>query len=332
MSKIKSFFKKIFAGIGLGFKHITYSVDFIINNTIGLIFTRKYQQYNTKTDHNVWKKAKVIVYLIMLFFALYNFDTIYNYTLRYLFVGVLNLFAGDKNIYQKILAEYSTSFSDGIKVTLRLSLIGTAIGLVIALLFSYVLTLKIEYFDKKIVVFLKKISEFFVRTYVTVFRGTPMIVQAMILYYGMKSLIGWEASVAALVTISLNTAAYLTEVLRGSINALDKGQNEAARSLGLTSWQSTKSVNYPQAIKNSMPSIGNEFVINIKDSAVLTVIPGIVDLFRIAELANGRFFEPVSGFVIVALVYLFLTYTVTKTLRHIEKKLDIESVELPSAN
>ena len=227
---------------------------------------------------------------------------------------------------------YSKDFANGIRVTLRLSLIGTVLGLVIALLFSYFITLKIEHNDNKLTVFFKRFSQGFVKLYVTVFRGTPMMVQAMILYYGVKSFLNWDYAIAALVTISLNTAAYLTEVLRGSIIALDKGQNEAGRSLGLSSWQATKSVIYPQAIKNAMPSIGNEFVINIKDSAVLTVIPNIVDLFRIAEYASGRFAEPVAAFVIAAGIYLFLTYTVTKTLRMIEAKLDIPSVELPSAN
>ncbi|NLN50542.1 MAG: amino acid ABC transporter permease [Acholeplasmataceae bacterium] len=332
MSKVKKIKTKIGSGIGFFFRHLVASIDFLVNNSIGLIFTRKPQKYNTKTTNPIWKKGKAVFCFLVVLVLLYNFDNVFNVTLKPLFVFVLNLFGGNKNVYQKTLAMYSKDFANGIRVTLRLSLIGTVLGLVIGLLFSYFITLKIEHNDNKLTVFFKRFSQGFVKLYVTVFRGTPMMVQAMILYYGVKSFLNWDYAIAALVTISLNTAAYLTEVLRGSINALDKGQNEAARSLGLSSWQATKSVIYPQAIKNAMPSIGNEFVINIKDSAVLTVIPNIVDLFRIAEYASGRFAEPVAAFVIAAGIYLFLTYTVTKTLRMIEAKLDIPSVELPSAN
>lgn len=332
MSKISKTKDSVLNAFSLVFRHIKASLDFVLNNTIGLIFTRRYQRYNTRTKEGLWKKVKSVITFLVVMVMLYYFDAIFNALIKPIILFVLNIFAGDKKGYQEILSSYSKSFADGIRVTIKLSLFGTVIGFFIALIFSYLVTLKVEYTDSKLMVILKKMGSSLVKLYTTIIRGTPMMVQAMILYYGLKPFIGWSAMTAAMVTISINTGAYLTEILRGSINALDKGQNEGARSLGLTSWQTTKSVIYPQAVKNSMPAIGNEFVINIKDSAVLTVLPNITDLFKVADFAQGRFLEPVAPYIIAAFIYLFLTFTITRVLRVLEFKLDIPAVELPSSN
>ena len=117
----------------------------------------------------------------------------------------------------------------------------------------------------------------------------------------------WPLFLAGLVTVSLNSTAYLAEVLRGGILAVDAGQMEAARSLGMTHWQAMRKVVFPQAIKNSLPAIGNEFIINIKDSSVLCVV-GVSDLMFMTRSVAGIYYKGTECYLIAAIVYLFLTY------------------------
>ncbi len=159
--------------------------------------------------------------------------------------------------------------------------------------------------------------------YIEVFRGTPMIVQAMVIYYGALQYLGLDMPrlVAAIFIVSINTGAYMAEIIRGGIISIDKGQTEAAHSIGLTHWQTMVSVVLPQAIRNIMPSIGNEFVVNIKDSSVLNVI-SVTELFFQAKSATGAYFRYFETYFIIALIYLTLTFTITRILRLIEKKMD----------
>lgn len=231
-----------------------------------------------------------------------------------------------------IWQNYSGVFFTGVRVTMTLALVGTVIGFLFSLLFG---TLRIQEVTKRdsLTVKIVKISlRTFTKIYVTIIRGTPMLVQAVIFYYYFYSIgIRWSPLQAGLFTVSVNTTAYLTEVIRGGIQAVDKGQMEAARSLGLNKAQAMLYVIFPQAIKNSMPAIGNEFIINIKDTAVLSVI-GIVELYRSSAIAGSRyslFWEPA---LIAAAIYLFLTYTTSKVLLIIEKKMDMKPVEIQSSN
>ena len=150
-----------------------------------------------------------------------------------------------------------------------------------------------------------------------------MIVQAMVIYYGALQYLGLDMPrlVAAIFIVSINTGAYMAEIIRGGIISIDKGQTEAAHSIGLTHWQTMVSVVLPQAIRNIMPSIGNEFVVNIKDSSVLNVI-SVTELFFQAKSATGAYFRYFETYFIIALIYLTLTFSVTRILRLIEKKMD----------
>jgi putative lysine transport system permease protein len=224
---------------------------------------------------------------------------------------------------------YISLFAEGVATTLGLSLTGTIIGFIIALILVALRLLKPNSRDQKSVAFLKKFGSGFAKVYITVFRGTPMIVQASFFWYGL-GLFG-DALLCGLFVVSVNTAAYIAEILRGSIGAIDKGQTEASRSLGMNSIQTMISVIFPQSVKNSMPAIGNEFVINIKDTAVLSVI-GIFELFNQTTKVAGIHYRQLEAYLVVALIYLFLTYTVTKILQRIEKRFDIEIRELPSSN
>ena len=231
----------------------------------------------------------------------------------------------------------------GIFTTLWLSLLGTIIGLIIALLFISLKTLEINKKDSEFKSFIKRFAHRFVDTYVTIFRGTPMMVQAIIIYYFLPGILATlfnvdqeiinnilTVGVSGLITVTLNTTAYLTEVLRGGIEALNKGQLEAARSLGMSHMKANIYVIMPQAIKNSLPSICNEFIINVKDTSVLSVI-SVMDIFFVIDSINGKNASQ-DGIFIAAIIYLTLTYTISKLLRLLEKKMNLVSKPLPSCN
>jgi putative lysine transport system permease protein len=129
------------------------------------------------------------------------------------------------------------------------------------------------------------------------------------------------AMTAAIVTVSINTGAYMAEIVRGGIISIDKGQAEAAKSIGMTHWQTMVYIVLPQAVRNIMPSIGNEFVVNIKDSSVLNVI-SVAELYFNSKSAAGTYLRYFEVFFITAAIYFILTFTVTRILRLLEKKME----------
>ncbi len=243
---------------------------------------------------------------------------------------------------------FQINFKDGIKTTISLSLLGTLFGLIIAFGLVSLRMLKVGPYDNYFSSCLKRIGIGFSKIYVTLIRGTPMVVQAFIFYYLVLSIFQnslsaadyqyfisevWTPYRAGLFTVSVNTAAYLTEVLRGGITSVDKGQKEAAEALGLNKFQTMFKVVFPQAIKNSLPSIGNEFIVNIKDTSVLTLI-GILELFSVGKndilgIYSGKSLE---AYLIVAIYYLILTFLTSKLLQYIEKKMDVPVKEITSSN
>ena len=147
-----------------------------------------------------------------------------------------------------------------------------------------------------------------------------MLVQALIIHYSIFVPMKMPSLLSAIIIISFNTGAYMAEIVRGGIMSIDKGQFEGAQSVGMSHWQTMYHVVLPQAIKNIMPSIGNEFVVNIKDSSVLSVI-AITELMFISKQAGGAYAKFVPAYVICAVIYFILTFTVTRLLRLVEKKL-----------
>jgi len=243
-----------------------------------------------------------------------------------------------------IITNHGVSFLRGILVTLELSLIGTFIGLILAFILVIIRTMKITKQDSEVVGFLKAIGINFVKLYVTIFRGTPMMVQAVIIYYLLPLFISKQfaipqeavdkvltITVSGIIIVSLNTTAYLVEVLRGGIESIDKGQMEAARSLGFTYSEAMFYIILPQAFKNVLPSIINEFIINIKDTSVLNVI-GVAELFFVAQDVKQKYYRTYEPFIIAALIYLVLTISTSKLLIFIEKKLNLKETPLPSSN
>jgi putative lysine transport system permease protein len=222
-----------------------------------------------------------------------------------------------------LLNEYGDLFLQGTINTVIIAITGTILGFVIGLLIAIARTIPILKNDSSVKKILLKILHFILGIYVEVVRGTPMIVQSMIVYYGALQYFNIDipAMTAAILIVSFNTGAYMAEIIRGGIISVDKGQTEGAYSIGMTHWQTMISVVLPQAVRNIIPSIGNEFVVNIKDSSVLNVI-SVAELFFMSKSAAGTYLKYFEVFFITACIYLVLTFTVTKILGLLEKYMD----------
>src|SRR4051794_5445854 len=221
----------------------------------------------------------------------------------------------------KIISENWPMFLRGAGVTLLIAIIGTIIGTIIGLVVGIIRTINLP--ERGIKRAILKVVNAILTIYIEFFRGTPMIVQAMVIYYGSALAFGLDIDriAAAIFIVSINTGAYMSEIVRGGIVSIDKGQFEAAQAIGMNHFQTMFNVILPQTIRNILPATGNEFVINIKDSSVLNVI-SVSELFFTSNTiagANFRFFET---FFITSVIYLVLTFTVTRILRFIERKME----------
>ena len=220
----------------------------------------------------------------------------------------------------KLLEENWELFLNGTKNTLIMALTGTIIGFLIGLVIAIIRTIPTTKNTNIIVKIFLKAVNFVLNAYIEIIRGTPMMVQALIIHYSLFVPMQLDPMISAIIIISFNTGAYMAEIVRGGIISIDKGQFEGARAIGMDHVQTMCHVVLPQAIKNIMPSIGNEFVVNIKDSSVLNII-AITELMFVAKQAGGTYAKPVPAYIITAVIYFILTFTVTRILRFVEKKL-----------
>ena len=227
-----------------------------------------------------------------------------------------------------LLQKYGMLFLRGTGMTLLVALTGTAFGFIIGLLVAIVrATSPMPAHGHRTAAAtvhsaLLKAVQLLLAAYIQVFRGTPMIVQAVVIYYGAQYAgVFMDTTFAAIFIISINTGAYMAEIIRGGIISVDKGQFEAAHAIGMTHWQTMTTVVLPQAIRNILPSMGNELIVNIKDSSVLNVI-SVSELFFQAKSAAGAYYRYFEVYFIIAVIYLILTLTVSRILRFIEQKMD----------
>lgn len=220
----------------------------------------------------------------------------------------------------KLVKEYWPLFLNGTKNTLIMALTGTVIGFLIGLGIAIIRTIPEGENMHPALLYLKRGINLILNAYVEIVRGTPMMVQALIIYYSIFVPMKMPPMISAIIIISFNTGAYMAEIVRGGIMSIDKGQFEGAHAIGMNHFQTMYNVVLPQAVKNIMPSIGNEFVVNIKDSSVLSII-AITELMFVAKQAGGTYAKPVPSYIICALIYFVLTFTVTRLLRLAEKKL-----------
>lgn len=219
-----------------------------------------------------------------------------------------------------ILEEYWPLFLRGAGVTLFIAVISTLVGFIIGLLVQIVREIPLN--DKnnftKVVL---AIIQFLLNAYVEIFRGTPMMVQAMLIFYGSRLFLNIDMTSigAALLIVSINTGAYMSEVVKGGISSISKGQFEACKSIGLNHWQSMIHVILPQTIKTILPTIGNEFVVNIKDSSVLNVI-SVTELFFVTKSVAGTNLKIFHTYLLTAIIYFVLTFAATRLINWIGKK------------
>ena len=226
----------------------------------------------------------------------------------------------------KLWAKYGTSYLTGMRNTLILALVATAIGCVIGFICGVLNTIPYAPGDSPVKKFFLKLIRAIVRIYVEVFRGTPMVLQAVFLYYGLPYFTNGASRfdniwVAAILVVSINTGAYMAESVRGGIISVDPGQTEGAKAIGMTHVQTMLHVILPQALRNIMPQIGNNFIINVKDTSVMFII-GFPEFFSAHRAAVGASYLYFPSATVEMIGYLSMTLIASFLLRWLEKKMD----------
>jgi polar amino acid transport system permease protein len=208
------------------------------------------------------------------------------------------------------LQKYYGFFIDGTSITLFLSFFGVVLGVVLGIF------LALMKLSKNILL------KSFASAYIELVRGTPLLVQLYIIYYGLPKLVGLDFGdiTLGIVAISLNSAAYVGEIIRAGIQSIDKGQMEAARSLGMPHKMAMTNIIIPQAFKNILPALGNEFIVLIKESSIVSVV-GIHDLMYNADTVRGNTYLPFEPLVIAALIYFVITFILSKLLSLLERRM-----------
>lgn len=202
-------------------------------------------------------------------------------------------------------------YLEGLGNTIIIALIATLIGTTIGVIFAM-----IKYINKKSGKL--KILSKIVNLYITIVRGTPVVLQLMILYFIVFS--GWDNGIMiGAITFGLNSGAYVAEIARAGFESVDDGQMEAGRSLGMSTWQTMYHIIIPQAIRNCLPPLFNEFITLVKETAIVGYV-GIMDLGKIPGLIQSRTFDYLFPLVIAAVLYLAVVMVLTKILHIIEKR------------
>jgi len=215
--------------------------------------------------------------------------------------------------------QYIQLFKEGLICTLSLSALTVVFGFILALIIALVRLSKVKPFD------------WLATAYVEVFRATPMLVQLFIVYYVLFAnvtlpafklfgFIRFERFLPGVVALSMNSGAYLSEIIRAGIQSIDHGQTEAARSLGLTGAQTMKNIILPQAIKNILPAIANEFVTIIKESSICYTI-GVQEIMYAVNATKGATYRIAEPLIIATLVYFCLTFPTSKIIAFFERRM-----------
>ena len=236
-----------------------------------------------------------------------------------------------------LLAVYWESYLVNLGKTLLLALVATVIGCLIGLVCGILNTIPYTKNDNWFKRFFLKLVRVIVRVYVEVFRGTPMVLQAVFIFYGLPYFSNNQYSfssmwAAAILIVSINTGAYMAESVRGGIISIDPGQTEGAKAIGMNHYQTMTSIILPQALRNIMPQIGNNFIINVKDTSVMFII-GFTEFFarhRYIVGLNNMYFPSAT---IEMIGYLAVTLTASFLLRWVEQRMDgADSYELAQAD
>ncbi|HJI76582.1 MAG TPA: amino acid ABC transporter permease [Clostridiales bacterium] len=221
-----------------------------------------------------------------------------------------------------IFIKYYPQLLTGVGNTVLIALTSTVAGLALGLLTGVVRTAPMS--KNPILRALHKLLNAIIAIYVEIFRGTPMMVQSMVIYWGYAFATGGDTLPlipSGILIVSINTGAYMAEIVRGGIISIDRGQFEGAMSIGMTHAQTMFKVIIPQVMRNILPSVSNEFVINIKDTSVLNVI-GVTELYYFAGIIKRQNFQTFQTYFVICILYFILTFTITRLLRWVERKLD----------
>ncbi len=226
----------------------------------------------------------------------------------------------------QLWSSYSSQYLHGIWNTIYLAVICTAIGCVIGLMCGILNTIPFSPHDHAVKRFFLKLIRLVIRIYVEVFRGTPMILQAVVIFYGLPYFTNFamrfdNALTCAFLVVSINTGAYMAESVRGGIMSIDPGQTEGAKAIGMTHWQTMTNVILPQALRNILPQIGNNLIINLKDTSVLSVI-SVSEFFAVHKTVTGATMLYFPSAAIEMLGYLTMTVIASLLLRWVEKKME----------
>ncbi|AUM99359.1 arginine ABC transporter permease [Clostridium botulinum] len=219
------------------------------------------------------------------------------------------------------LSKYYSFFINGAKYTIILAFFTVVIGTILGLLLSLMKLSK------------NKILKYIAVSYIEFIRGTPVLVQLYIIYYGLPTIgikfpevpilgSNFPDFFAGILALSINSGAYVAEIIRAGIQAVDKGQMEAARSLGMSESMAMRNVIIPQAFKNILPALGNEFITIIKESSIVSII-GIHELMYNADTVRGNIFRPFEPLLVAALMYFILTFTLSKLLGVAERRMRV---------
>ena len=211
-----------------------------------------------------------------------------------------------------ILNDYLPMLGQAIILTLEFTLLSTVVGFLWGIVLSLIKISKI----KPLVLF----AQF----YTSIFRGTPLLVQLMLIYYATPQLLNYQITAlqAGVLTFGLNSAAYISESIRGGILSVDKGQWEAAMSLGVPKHRLLIDIVFPQAFKNTLPSLVNESIALLKDSSMVSII-GVADTMRRASLIQAKTFRAFEAFIVAALVYYILVMALTTLGRYLERRVHV---------
>ena len=223
----------------------------------------------------------------------------------------------------EVFQRYGMSMLQGAGTSLQIALVGTLAGCIIGFAVGVIQTIPSEKGDNPIKRAVLWVIKVILNAYVEFFRGTPMMAQAMFIWYGLMPLLGINSTIqqAAYFILSINTGAYMAETVRGGILSIDPGQTEGAKAIGMTHVQTMLYVILPQALRNIMPQIGNNLIINIKDSCVLSVI-GVAELLYKTKAAAGALYMNFETYTITMIMYFIMTFTCSRILRWWEKRMD----------
>jgi len=213
-------------------------------------------------------------------------------------------------IYEVFIRTYKGFLQAGL-LTIEITAIAVVIGTFLGILFAL---MKISN---------SKVLQTIANLYITIIRGTPLIVQIMFLYYGITSIIILSNFWAGAIALGIHNGAYIAEIFRGSIQGVDRGQREASLALGMNRTQTMRRIIFPQALRRAIPPLGNQFIITLKDSSLVYVI-GVSELFGLANREAASSFLPLETFLVVGFYYLVLVMIFTALLRWYENKLDVD--------